>query len=106
MKLKGKVAVITGAGSGIGKEIARTFAREGAKVVVTDLDSARATNVAEEFSSNGWAIGLGLDVTDEKQVEFGMETAVRVFGGIDILVSNAGIQTVAPLDQFEFAKWK
>jgi len=75
-------------------------------VVVTDLDSARATNVAEEFSSNGWAIGLGLDVTDEKQVEFGMETAVRVFGGIDILVSNAGIQTVAPLDQFEFAKWK
>ena len=106
MKLKGKVAVITGAGSGIGKEIARTFAREGAEVVVTDLDSARAMHVAEEFSSNGWAIGLGMDVTDEKQVEFGMETAVRVFGGIDILVSNAGIQTVAPLDQFEFAKWK
>jgi 3-hydroxybutyrate dehydrogenase len=106
MKLKGKVAVVTGAGSGIGKEIARTFAREGAKVAVTDLDASSAKAAAAEFADDGRAIGLGMDVTDEKQVELGMQATVRMFGGIDILVSNAGIQTVAPLDQFEFAKWK
>jgi 3-hydroxybutyrate dehydrogenase len=52
------------------------------------------------------AIGLGMDVTDEKQVDAGLVAAVAAFGGIDILVSNASIQTVGPLDQFEFVKWK
>ncbi len=74
--------------------------------MVTDLNAGSAIATAAEFGNEGRAIGLGMDVTDEKQVEFGMQTTVRIFGGIDILVSNAGIQTVAPLDQLKFANWK
>ena len=104
MKLKDKVAVITGAASGIGKEIARTFVREGAKVVIADKTGANT--VAAELADDGRALGVAMDVTDEAQVEAGMATATNVFGRIDILISNAGVQTVAPLDQFEFAKWR
>jgi 3-hydroxybutyrate dehydrogenase len=103
MEPKNKVAVITGAGGGIGREIARTFVHQGAKVVITDINAARAKRAAADLSGNDHTIGLGMDVSDEQQVGIGMETTVRMFGGIDILVSNAGIQTVAPLDQFE---WK
>ena len=107
MQLKDKVAVITGAASGIGKEIARTFAREGAKLVIADLDEQGAAATAEELGgSERRAIGVAMDVTSEPQVEAGMSKAIGVFGRLDILVSNAGIQIVAPLDQFEFAKWK
>lgn len=107
MRLKDKVAVVTGAASGIGKEIARTFAREGAKVVIADLNQAGADAAAAEFgSSEGRAIGVAMDVADEAQVEAGMTKAIDAFGRLDILVANAGIQIVAPLDQFEFAKWK
>jgi 3-hydroxybutyrate dehydrogenase len=107
MRLKDKVAVVTGAASGIGKEIARTYLREGAKVAIADLrlDAAEAT--ARELDSSGSrCIGIGMDVSDEKQVDEGIDKAVAAFGRIDILVSNAGIQTVAPIDQFEFTKWK
>ena len=107
MQLKDKVAVITGAASGIGKEIARTFALEGAKLVIADLDEQGAAATAEELGgSERRAIGVGMDVTSEPQVEAGMSKAIGAFGRLDILVSNAGIQIVAPLDQFEFAKWK
>jgi len=107
MRLDNKVAVVTGAASGIGKEIARTFVREGAKVVIADLNQAAADAVAAELSSGRErAIGVAMDVTSEAQVEAGMARAVKEFGRLDILVSNAGIQVVAPLDQFEFAKWK
>lgn len=107
MRLQDKVAVITGAASGIGLEIARTFAREGAKIVIADLNQAGADAAAASLDPTGErALGIAMDVTDETQVDAGMARAVAAFGRIDILVSNAGIQTVAPVEQFEFAKWK
>jgi 3-hydroxybutyrate dehydrogenase len=106
MRLKDKVAIVTGAASGIGKEIARTFAREGAKLVIADLNQAGADATAVELGGTGRAIGVAMDVTSEEQVEAGIAKVIASFGRIDILVSNAGIQTIAPLDEFPFAKWK
>ena len=107
MRLQDKVAVITGAASGIGLEIARTFAGEGALVVIADLNQAGADAAAASLDPTGKrTLGVAMDVTDEAQVDAGMARAVAAFGRIDILVSNAGIQTVAPVEQFEFAKWK
>jgi 3-hydroxybutyrate dehydrogenase len=106
MGFAGKVAVVTGAASGIGKEIATSFAREGAKVVIADLNQQGADAVAQELGGSAHAIGVAVDVTNEAQVEAGMERAIGQYGRIDVLVSNAGIQTVAPLEDFDFAKWK
>lgn len=106
MRLSGKVAVVTGAASGIGKEIARAYLREGAKIVIADLDQAGADAAVAELGGKNRAIGVAMDVTSEAQVEAGMARAVEVFGHIDVLVSNAGIQIVAPIEQFDFAKWK
>src|ERR1700754_4065755 len=107
MLLKDKVAVVTGAASGIGKEIAVIFAREGAKVAIADLDQNAADATAREIDSAGKrAVGVAMDVANEQQVEDGMAKVVRIFGAIDVLVSNAGIQIVEPLVDFEFAKWK
>ena len=105
MRLLGKVAVVTGAASGIGKEIARAFQREGAKVVIADLNQAGADAATTELGGND-AIGIAMDVTSEAEVDAGMAKAVSAFGRIDVLVSNAGIQIVAPLEDFDFAKWK
>ncbi|HXP30210.1 MAG TPA: 3-hydroxybutyrate dehydrogenase [Stellaceae bacterium] len=107
MRLKDKVAVVTGAASGIGKEIARTYLAEGARVAIADLDAKGADATAAELGGpERRAIGVAMDVTDEGQVEAGMAKAIGQWGRLDILVSNAGIQIVAPLDQFDFAKWK
>src|SRR5215467_3947192 len=107
MRLKDKVAVVTGAASGIGKEIARKFVDEGAKAVIADLNQRGADDAAKELDASGKrAVGVAMDVTSEPQVEAGMAKAISAFGQLDILVSNAGIQTVEPLDEFEFAKWK
>jgi 3-hydroxybutyrate dehydrogenase len=107
MRLKDKVAVVTGAASGIGREIARTFAREGAKVVIADLNQAGADTTAGEIeAAGGQAMGIAMDVTDEAQVDAGFARLAAAYGGADVLVSNAGVQVVQPLDQFEFAKWK
>jgi 3-hydroxybutyrate dehydrogenase len=107
MRLKDKVAIITGAASGIGKEIAVIFAREGAKVAIADLDQQAADATAREIDSTGKrAVGVAMDVASEQQVEDGMAKVVKTFGAIDVLVSNAGIQIVAPVVDFEFAKWK
>jgi 3-hydroxybutyrate dehydrogenase len=106
-RLADKVAVITGAASGIGKEIALVFAREGAKIAIADLDQKAAEATAREIDASGKrAIGVNMDVADEDQVEAAIARVIKTFGAIDILVSNAGIQIVAPLDEFEFAKWK
>jgi len=110
MKLENKVAIITGAASGIGKEIARAFLREGAYVAVADLHQDAADAAADELNAAlglpGRAAGVMMDVSDEGQVEQGTAKAIETFGRLDILVSNAGIQTVAPIDEFSFADWK
>ena len=107
MQLIDKTAIVTGAASGIGKEIARHFSNEGAKVALADinLDAARAA-AAELDPSGEKTLALAMDVTDEAQVDAGVDEVARRFGGIDILVSNAGIQIVAPIDQFTFSDWK
>jgi 3-hydroxybutyrate dehydrogenase len=107
MQLKGKTAIVTGAASGIGKEIARQFVREGARVAIAgrNLDSAR-TAADEIRAGGGSTIAVQMDVTSEEQVNCGVEQVCRDFGGVDILVSNAGIQIVAPVDQYSFSDWK
>ena len=107
MQLENRVAVITGAASGIGKEIARTFAQAGATVVIADLNAAAAHDTAEELGSSGQhTLALAMDVTRETDVEAAMGDVIAACGRIDVLVSNAGIQIVAPLDQLPFADWK
>jgi 3-hydroxybutyrate dehydrogenase len=106
-RLADKVAVVTGAASGIGKEIALVFAREGAKIAIADLNQQAADATAKEFDPSGKrAIGVAMDVAAEDQVEAGIASVIKAFGAIDVLVSNAGIQIVAPVVDFEFAKWK
>jgi len=107
MKLKDKSAIITGAASGIGKEIAIIFAREGAKVAIADMNQAAADATAAEIKASGaQAMGVVMDVTDEKAVNDGVAAVAAAFGGVDILVSNAGIQIVHPLEEFTYADWK
>jgi 3-hydroxybutyrate dehydrogenase len=107
MRLRDKVAVISGAASGIGKEIARTFANEGAKVVIADRDGASAEATAAELdNSRQRVIGVAMDVSNEPQVEAGIDSVIGAFGRIDILVSNAGIQIVAPIEEFSYADWR
>jgi 3-hydroxybutyrate dehydrogenase len=105
MDLGNKVAIVTGAASGIGKEIARQYLQQGAKVAIADLniDAARAT--ADELDAGGAAtLAVKMDVANEAEV--GVQAVCDRFGGIDILVSNAGIQIVSPVDQFDFGDWK
>ncbi|MGC2211335.1 MAG: 3-hydroxybutyrate dehydrogenase [Candidatus Korobacteraceae bacterium] len=107
MHLKNKVAVVTGAASGIGKAIASTFLREGAMVAIADINLDAANATAKQLDSTGHrCVSIAMDVTNEQQVDDGIGQAVAAFGKLDILVSNAGIQIVAPIDQFEFAQWK
>ena len=106
-QLAGKVAYITGSASGIGRAIASLYAQEGAKVVIADMNKAAADAAAQEIkAAGGEAIGVAVDVTNEEQVNASVEEAVAAFGGIDILISNAGIQIVNPVEQFSFADWK
>jgi 3-hydroxybutyrate dehydrogenase len=107
MRLQDKVAIITGAARGIGKEIALLFAREGAKIAIADLDLNAAEATAREIDPAGQrALGGAMDVSNEDQVEAGTAKAITTFGCLDILISNAGIQIVDPIVDFEFAKWK
>jgi len=107
LKLEGKSAIVTGAASGIGREIARIYAREGAMVAIADVnaDAANAT-AAEIRAAGGKAIGVTMDVTSEEAVNAGVGAVVAAFGGVDILVSNAGIQIVHPIEEFTYADWK
>ncbi len=107
MLLKDKVAVITGAASGIGKEIALEYAREGAKVVIADLALEAAVACADEITRDGGtAMAVAMDVTDEAQVDQGISDAVAQFGGVDILISNAGIQIISPIVDLSLDNWR
>jgi 3-hydroxybutyrate dehydrogenase len=107
MKLEGKSAIVTGSASGIGRQIAFTYAREGAKVAIADLNLDAANATAEEIrAAGGQSLGVAMDVTSEEQVDAGVAQVAAQWGGIDILVSNAGIQIVHPIEEFTFADWK
>jgi 3-hydroxybutyrate dehydrogenase len=106
-KLSGKVAVVTGAASGIGKAIAQTLAAEGATIAIADLQAEAAQATAKEIAgAGGQAMGVAMDVTSEEQVDKGIDAVAARYGSIDILVSNAGIQIVNPIDQYSFTDWK
>lgn len=106
--LTGKVAIVTGSASGLGKRMAEVFAEHGAHVVIADLNLDAAKTVANEIEAKykKSTLAIAMDVTSEEQVNNGVNETVAKFGKIDILVSNAGIQTISPIHEFEFEKWK
>jgi NAD(P)-dependent dehydrogenase (short-subunit alcohol dehydrogenase family) len=106
-ELAGHVALITGAASGIGRAIAMRFAEEGAHVVVTDVASTDQV-VRDIVEKHGLrrAIGVKLDVSDEAQVERAFEETVRAYGGVDVVVSNAGVSSFGTLDVLPLADWE
>jgi 3-hydroxybutyrate dehydrogenase len=107
MSLNNKVALVTGAASGIGEQCARKLASLGAAVVIADLNLENAQKVASSIVANGGkALAVAMDVTNEEAVNSGIERAVKELGSIDVLVSNAGIQIVAPIEEYAFSDWK
>ncbi|WP_159977713.1 MULTISPECIES: 3-hydroxybutyrate dehydrogenase [unclassified Novosphingobium] len=107
MKLKDKVCIVTGAASGIGNAIAHKYAGEGGKVVIADLNLEAAQKAADDITAKGGiAMAVAMDVTSEEQVNEGVAAVVAAWGTVDVLVSNAGIQIVNPVENFAYADWK
>ncbi|MHA0954091.1 3-hydroxybutyrate dehydrogenase [Enterobacter ludwigii] len=105
--LRGKTALVTGAGSGLGKDIALLLAREGAAVGVADIHLPAARDVVSIIhASGGEALAVSMDVSDEHETEAGTASLVSRFGSIDILVSNAGIQIVSPVHDYTLTDWR
>jgi 3-hydroxybutyrate dehydrogenase len=105
--LDGKVALITGAASGIGKAIAECYAKHGARVAICDINQQAADATAAAINAGGGkAIGVAMDVTNEAAVDTGTDKVVQTFGALDILISNAGVQIINPIDKFSYADWK
>ncbi len=108
-ELARRIALVTGGGSGIGRAVAKKLAAEGAHVVVGDLDEAGAKQTADEIVATlgaGRALGLRMDVTREDSVSAAFEAAVLAYGGLDLLVSNAGVAHSAPVDRMQLADWE
>lgn len=108
MKLKDKVCIVTGAARGIGEGIARRYVAEGAYVAIADLQLDAATETAAALSEMGpgRAMGVAMDVTSETAVNAGVARVVEEWGGVDVLVANAGIQIVHRIEEFPFEDWK
>jgi rhamnulose-1-phosphate aldolase/alcohol dehydrogenase len=107
-ELASKIVLVTGAASGIGRAICERFAEEGAHVVVTDVDLALAEQVAESIVARHGlrrAFAVRLDVSDEQEVERAFEETIRAYGGLDVVVSNAGISSFGSLDALPVADW-
>jgi len=108
-ELARRIALVTGGGSGIGRAVAKKLAAEGAHVVVGDLDAAGAKQTADEIVATigaGRALGVGMDVTREDSVRAAFEETVLAYGGLDLLVSNAGVAHSAPVDRMRLADWE
>lgn len=106
-RLDGKVCVVTGAASGIGRRIAEVYAAHGGRVAIADLRLDAAEAVADAIRNDGGdALAVAMDVTDERQVVDGIAGIVAHYGRVDVLVSNAGIQIVNRLTDFSLADWK
>ncbi|MDY7542098.1 MULTISPECIES: bifunctional aldolase/short-chain dehydrogenase [unclassified Cryobacterium] len=103
--LAGRIALVTGAASGIGKAIATRLAAEGACVVIADLDLAKAQEAAAAIGGTDVAIGVQANVTDENQVQAGVDDAVIAFGGLDLVVNNAGLSLSKSLLETTVADW-
>jgi len=108
MTLKGKTALITGSTSGIGLAYAKTLAAEGCNIVINgfgDKDAIEKERLALEQTSSGKALYSGHDLTKVEDIEAMMKQAADTFGGVDILINNAGVQHVAPVEEFPVDKW-
>ena len=107
MRLENRIALITGAGRGIGRAIAEHYGREGARVAVADLTLESAQDAVDAIEkAGGTAMALAMDVTDEKAVDQGVAAIVEKWGGLDVALANAGIQHIDPLHKLAFADWR
>jgi 3-hydroxybutyrate dehydrogenase len=105
-RLEDQVCVVTGAGSGIGKGIAKKFAEEGAKVVVADINLKAAETTVEELNGKQKHLALNFDVTDETQVINAFEQVEKKYGKLNVLISNAGVQHIDPIDKLSYENWR
>ncbi|ANU16505.1 3-hydroxybutyrate dehydrogenase [Planococcus maritimus] len=105
--VEGKVVLITGAASGIGYEISKDFAEEGAKIVLTDINEDAVKQAADELKGQGFeCIGIKCDVTSEDEIKAAIDQTVETFGSLDILINNAGMQHVSPIEEFPTEKYE
>ena len=106
MRLDGKVAIVTGAASGIGYAIAKRYVEAGGRVVIADIKMDQAEKAARQLGGPETIIAIEMDVTSEEAVNAGVAKTVSTFGTVNVLVSNAGVQIVHPLHEFPYSEWK